>query len=988
MQNPLFPLLNDAPLEVLSSASQRAYWVRRARTQVAFARAFCVALPPRETVGWSVCIEKATAILNVLDHTSDLADLQTAVNVAEEYLAVIGETARNYRIHCVGHGHIDMNWMWSWPETVATTHDTFASVLRLMDEYDGFTYSQSQAAVYALTEKYFPLQFAEIQKRVKEGRWEVSAAHWVEGDKNLASGESLCRHLLLCRRYIEDKFGLTPEDQPVDWEPDTFGHASTVPSIVAQAAVKFYYACRTGGGFGHACVGNEDRPSLFWWEGPDGSRILVNKEITWYNSYTNIGDNIALPMTKFVKETGLCDWLNIYGIGNHGGGPTRQEIDWYRELQGYPIYPQVVWSTVKRYFQSIEDDLPESLPVLNHELNFEFTGCYTSQSLIKQANRIGENLCEEAETLAVIASCLTEYHIPIQQLRDAWTHVLFNQFHDILPGSGVRQTREHASGLFQEVGAITGSIKRATLGLIAQHIDTLSLLPNTPRAEIERAEIATGKPQPTFEAGAGMGAGQTGFSQARGGGRRFRPHVIYNPCTWSRSERVTVALYDTDFDPTQVIALDEKGNAWPTLFLGTEHYLGHRKATFSFDAHEIPALGYRTFILCEGEAEMTVSAISPLKKDQFETPFLRLRLDRFGSGISQLTDRRTGANLSLPNQPLVAWSSVTERPGGMTSWVLGDERDAPIPLIANKFRIIGQEINRGTNAVQGGGTAGVQAIWNLVLPNTHSTVRMIADIHALSPRIDFTAEIDWREIGDQERGIPGLTIRFPLALSNVRSRYEVPFGSVERSLFAGEEVPTLRYAHLEGQAMGQDGTLVFTGVTLLQDGKSGHSLVVNEDGCELRLRVVRSSFDPDPVPEVGQHTFRFALVFHDKPVLPSELTRLGAAWNHPLMIVPTDLQDGSVSPVQSFVRVKTPSVVLTALKPTEEEDGFVVRLVEMDGHEVVAEVEFDPLFVAKVKRVQLLDVLERPITGIVEWNGSVLRTRIQAFSFVTVFLGP
>ncbi len=253
-------------------------WLRRADAQINFARAFVTLNAGAED--WVGRVDEAQNILDSFDSSQGVNGLIAAVQAAEAALEPIGVAAKGYAIHCVGHGHIDMNWMWSWPETVATTHDTFASVLSLMRQYTDVTYSQSQASVYALMERYHPALFAEIQERVREGRWEISAAHWVEGDKNLASGESLARHLLYTRRYFTEKFGLSAEDLPVDWEPDTFGHANTIPDILALGGVKFYYSCRTGGGFDHDVIGPDPRPKLFWWEGPAGGRVLVNRETT------------------------------------------------------------------------------------------------------------------------------------------------------------------------------------------------------------------------------------------------------------------------------------------------------------------------------------------------------------------------------------------------------------------------------------------------------------------------------------------------------------------------------------------------------------------------------------------------------------------------------------------------------------------------------------------------------------------------------------
>jgi alpha-mannosidase len=963
-------------------------WLQRAEIQIQFARSFAAALPNSETEGWSAAIDKAQALLERFDPAGGAEKLADTVRAAEAEMEAIAQAARQYRIHCVGHGHIDMNWMWSWPETVATTHDTFASVLSLMEQYPDLTYSQSQASVYALTERYYPDMFAQIQERVKEGRWEVTAVHWVEGDKNIASGESLCRHLLLTRNYFQEKFGLSPEEVPLDWEPDTFGHAVTVPSFLNQGAVKYYYSCRTGGGFEHPRIG-EARPRLFTWQAPDGSRVLVNRESTWYNSYVNIGDNIALPLADFVQETGLHDWLNIYGVGNHGGGPTRVEIEWLRTLQEYPVYPQVTFSTATRYFQTVEKELAsggKELPVLDHELNFEFTGCYTSQSAIKQGNRFGENYLEDAETLAVLAARLAGQPYPSESLREAWKNVLFNQFHDILPGSGVRETREHAQALFQEVGAITGAIKRNAGKALAARVDTLSLLPDTPAGQAERALVQEGKANTPFVAGTGIGAGQTGYSQANGGGRAFLPFVVYNPCSWPRSERVTVALYDTNFNPAHIVARDENSVAHPTLFLGKGNDWSHEKINVAFDAEDIPALGYRTYLLCEGTAQPPKDLVQLSSGNWIETPFLRFRLDRYRSGVLELIDKRTGASLvdKYSGSPLGAWEYMVERPRGMTSWVLGEVLDTPITLRSTGFHIHGAARNQGTSVPIGGGVIGYRVESNLEVPGTQSTVRLSMMIHALAPRIDVTAEIDWREIGDQKRGIPGLAVRFPLALTGLSSRYEVPFGSIERSLFEGEEVPTLRYAHVSGEAQTSDGKKTYAGVTLLQDCKYGHSI----EGSDLLLRIVRSSFDPDHAPEVARSTVRYSLYVHDTPPDPASLTRLGAAWNHPPLLLPANLQAGEAPARDSFVRVSTPNVVLTALKQAEDGKGLVLRLVELNGEDTEAVVELAPSLTAGLTNAQPLDLMERPVGGSVRWENNTLRVPIKAHSFVTVRLGP
>ena len=954
--------------------------VRRAQLQMDFARGLTDLL---DRADWRALLAEADALLDAVDPTVGLNGLWSAVSRMEALLAPIGEVAKQYTLWLTGHGHIDMNWMWSWPETVAATHDTLASVLSLMREYPELTYAQSQASVYAIMRDYFPALFDEIARRVKEGRWEVTASQWVEGDKNLAAGESLCRHLLLTRRAMSEWFDLEPEQVPIDWEPDTFGHPPTLPTILAKGAVRYYYSCRQGGGFDHERSG-DPRPALYWWEGPDGARVLVNRETTWYNSYVDIGENVALPLLAFSRETGLTDWLLIHGIGNHGGGPTRRELDYFRQLTELPIYPTLRYGTVAGYLESIDGQC-DHLPVVTGELNYEFTGCYSSQSLIKMANRLGENYLLETEALAAIAGRLRGLAVPRAKLADGWKKVLFNQFHDILPGSGVRETREHAMGEFQEVGAICGAAKRLAGTALGTGLNTAALLPDGHDADEERELLAAGHVNTPFSAGAGSAAGLTGLSRACGGGRRFLPFVVYNPSAWPRTQRVQVSLYDTNLPPGRIVARDEDGRAWPTLLTEQAHDWGHQRVTVSFEARDVPPLGYRTYLLCEGAADPMEAGVLFGRGDSLETPYVKVRVGRHHGALIDLTDQRSGAVFggwrAETDQVLCGlWESIVEKPWLMTAWVLGEEdREAAKILRGGGTGLQGISRREGTWQPSGVPTPAVRVDWRGAVPGTQSSVRLTYDIAASEPRIDVTAEIDWREIGDGNRGIPGLIVGFPCeSLEELTTRWEVPFGSIERALFDGQEVPTLRYAHVAGQAWGK-----YAGLTLLQDSRYSHSM----RGHELRMRVLRSSLDPDHAPEVARQTLRYSLYLHDTPPTPADLARLGADWNHPFIVFPANLANGTLPTVQEGLRVTTPGVVLTALKQPEDGDGLVLRLVELNGEDTDAIVELSAELANGLTGASWLDVLERElIGGELSFDGRRLVVPIRANSLATVKL--
>ena len=150
---------------------------------------------------------------------------------AEERLAPCGPAAKEYKLILAGHAHIDMDWMWSYHETVALTLSTFRTVLNLMNQYPEFCFSQSQASVYKMVEEYDPDMMEEIKARIREGRWEVTASAWVETDKNMPSTESLLRHIAYTKNYLQEVWGVDPDSLLIDFSPDTFGHSAFIPEI-------------------------------------------------------------------------------------------------------------------------------------------------------------------------------------------------------------------------------------------------------------------------------------------------------------------------------------------------------------------------------------------------------------------------------------------------------------------------------------------------------------------------------------------------------------------------------------------------------------------------------------------------------------------------------------------------------------------------------------------------------------------------------------
>jgi len=339
--------MNMAQME--RAARMNAMWSEsawmRISAQVTFAE-HLAATNNRQGAAWRKRIEQAKAALAAA-LAAGTVDWPKLVGRVEAILQPLSAAAKARVIHLVGHAHIDMNWMWSWPETVAVTLDTFRTMLDLLEEFPEFHFSQSQASVYAIVDKYEPEMLARIARFVKEGRWEVTASHWVEGDKNMAGGEALCRHVLYTRATMDRLFGLRPEDVVIDWSPDTFGHAATVPTYLRQGGIRYLYLHRPGEDI-------QPVPEAFWWEAPDGARVLArNDQKRGYNC--SIHPAAIVGALEAMQELAGLDFaMLVYGVGDHGGGPTRRDLLSVREMNAWPVFPTLAFSPAHAFFRKLE----------------------------------------------------------------------------------------------------------------------------------------------------------------------------------------------------------------------------------------------------------------------------------------------------------------------------------------------------------------------------------------------------------------------------------------------------------------------------------------------------------------------------------------------------------------------------------------------------------------------------------------------------------
>src|SRR5579871_4532512 len=394
-------------------------------------------------------VAQAAALVPEALTAPDASTLQIALDAVALALAPLSERAAEQTVHLIGHSHIDMNWLWTWPDTVETIKRDFRSVLALMDDYPELTFSHSQPATYEVIRQQEPELFARVLEHIQEGRWEPITLTWLEGDVNMASGEAHARQLLEGVTYTRDVL----EAQPTTYHaPDTFGHAGNLPQLAASAGAIRYYHHR-------ANPGQENPWPAYWWEGQDGTRLLAISTYS-YNGEIHARDlaNAAIRAHRFGHKVGL----HFHGIGDHGGGPSRQNLDALRRFQETPGLPTAFCSRLDAY----TDELLHSespLPEVRGESRTLFEGCYTTHADTKRYNRQGENLLCTADALAALAG---QNHNAV--LTEAWRKVLFNQFHDILDGSAIHEAYEKNRTDFEEVRATAEAVISSALQVL-QH---------------------------------------------------------------------------------------------------------------------------------------------------------------------------------------------------------------------------------------------------------------------------------------------------------------------------------------------------------------------------------------------------------------------------------------------------------------------------------------------------------------------------------------
>ena len=743
-----------------------------------------------------------------------------------------------------GHSHIDTAWLWPLRETQRKCSRTFSTILELMDRYPDFYFSCSQPIQYDWIKSNFPSIYKRIKQRVKEGRWELCGAPWVEPDHNVPAGESIVRQYLYGNRFFEKEFGRRSH---IAWVPDSFGYTWSLPQIMKKCGLTAFITTKIDWGQ------FTDFPySMFNWEGIDGTQIMTVMPPLNYNGNPEPKD--CLDQWNLFKQKDLVEELPYpIGWGDGGGGPTAQMIERGRRMANIVGMPQCEFGRIEDTVDRMEQQTEKAnLPVYNGELYLELhRACQTTQARAKRNNRKCEFLLHDTEFLSSLA-LLEGGKYENAALIEAWKIVLTNQFHDILPGSSITEVHVTAERDYAEARQAALDIRDRAIKHLVKQIDT------------------------------------------RGDGRAV---VVFNSLSWVRSELVELAAENIAGD---IRVIDSSGQSLPCQRAESGDII--------FQAEALPPLGYSVFRIVDAEPGIALQPATgklSVSSKAMENDFIKVRFDKFGR-ITSLYDKRFSREVLEKGQKGNVLQLFDDRPHDHDAWDIDHNFEDLMwePAAASSIEVIEE--------------GPVRAVLRIKRATEKSTFVQDITLHANSPRLDFKTHVDWQE----KRTL--LKVAFPVDVRSSMASYDIQYGSIERATHhntpfdkARFEVTGIKWADLsEGDY----------GVSLLNDSKYGYDVHRNV----LRLSLLRSSIDPDPTADEGEHDFTYSIYPHGGNWRTSTV-QSAYELNVPLLAVLCDSKPGKLPAANSFATVDAEHVVIEWIKKHEDSDAIIVRLYEAYG---------------------------------------------------------
>lgn len=783
------------------------------------------------------------------------------------------------KVHLIGNAHLDPIWLWRWQEGCGEVLQTFRSALDRLNEYPDFVFTCSSASYYKWVEEIDPDMFEEIRERVKEGRWVPVNGWWVQPDCNIPSAESFARQALYSQLYYNEKFGRICKTA---YNVDSFGHSGMLPQLIKNGGMNAYVMMRPGP---HE---NAEIPNMFTWESLDGTRIPTFRIPAESGYGANSAEDIS--RTRDFSEKLMAEenhgMMIFYGVGNHGGGPTRRCIEYLESQLKKDGYHDMIFSSPDAFFEAHCLEKVD-LPIWKDDLQHHASGCYSATSLVKQLNRRLENSLYFSEAFATVASKTAGMRDRTEDFKEAWRDVCFNQFHDILCGCSIMEAYDDVNAAMGHALTISDRIQNEAFLRIARRIDTWIDGVSDPACEVRGHSC----------------------------GKFPRPVVVFNPLSFPI--KVPVRTYH----PSKQVK-DDAGN---------DVIFSNVRSSRSNDSHldtvfiaDVPAVGYAVYWLkpCWNEnsdlPEVHIDTDVSAHDFSMENEYLKVSFDEYTGFITSLVDKKSGYNYASEDKPIAVPTVISDSKTDTWAHMVFRFHDIKGIMKLEKIELVEDGNARAVIRTRHS-FGGSYLVQDFILASGQRILR--SKCKAL-----------WTE------NFTLLKMSFPVGGENRINTYEIPGAYIKRPT-NGEEEPAGRWGAI---SFDDDGRRT---LALLNDSKYSYDCPDND----LRLTVIRNVIFADHYSnrpaanfnftDEGIQRFEYGVFVCDGEAEKSDIINEAAMFNIRPAAVPESFHKGVLPQRKGFLSVDRDNIIMTALKFCEDGSGdCIVRFYETRGEDTRAHI--------------------------------------------------
>jgi alpha-mannosidase len=766
--------------------------------------------------------------------------------------------AADLKLHMIGNAHIDAPWLWPLAESNAIVHSTFRSALDRLKEDPQLTMTTSSSQFYEWVENGDPAMLDEIRKRVQEGRWDLVGGWWVEPDVNIPNGEALIRQGLYGQRSLKRLFGRTAT---VGFNPDSFGHTGSIPQILKLQGMPNYVFMRPN------ATEKQLPSSLFWWQGIDGTNALTFRIPLAYDDPGDVRNHM-LREIELLRGQSVRDDMEFFGIGDHGGGPTKANISSIHRIQGEQGAPKLHFSTPDRYFSEIRNSsFLNSLPVVTGDMQHHAVGCYTAGSDLKKLNRSTEMSLVTAEKIASIGSAAWGASYPKEDFTKAWKRVLLLQFHDSLGATTLPSYFDAAKN---------GYARAQDVATDAMYLAAQKLAWQVPTVDPDSKYL-----------------------------------VVFNPHAWTTNLRIE---YDLGWDPKKPTLLeDERGTSIPYQWIDATTTVTNRIGLAA--EVQVPAMGYRQIRLHAVPATVAQPE-STLRVNENEIENAHLKLRFLPDGTIGLLDK--------DSQKEVVRAVDGRSAGGMRAVVLDDPSDTWSHHVRAYDRVVGNFSLQSVKIVERGPVrARVRAQY------AYGASRMTADylLYANSRDVEVRVALDWHEQHKMLKFAFPVNVEEPKATYEVA--YGAMERGTDGDEDPGQrwiDVSGRSGDQSYGLAVVNDAKYGYS----VAGSEMSVSVVRSPVYAHHEPRTLDAGTDYQWMDQGVQH-IRMLLIPHAGSWQQADLSRSAEKLVTEVPIVYQGIHPGTRAQSDSFLEVDAPDVIVSAVKQSEEGSDLIVRAYESTG---------------------------------------------------------